>query len=252
MLIPLRDNLVFQGLCYVVLMVIGLAASIWGGSLFLSDKDSLLLTEAFAFRFEDVYGGHLVDVSVRGITAMFLHGSLWHLVSNIWMLWIFGRSMEQTFGRLAFVLLVTCSSVIGLTLEAVLADVSGGSAIGASAGVSGVMGAYMVLYPLARIEAIFFAVIVFARIFVPAWALIAFWVIASDVLGVLGPDDGIAHWGHIGGFVTGVLAATLLTRGTALVQFVAIVRGAVGGRRPIGGRVPWRRPPTKGDGWDDD
>lgn len=144
------------------------------------------------------------------VTSMFLHGGWFHLIGNMWFLWIFGDNIEDQFGHFGYLLFYLFSGIgAGLT-HAVMNLGSGAPAIGASGAVSGVMGAYMVFFPRSRVLTLvpFF---VFFTVQLPAVVVLGYWFLIQFLSGVgslgLHTDTGVAFWAHIGGFLLGVLVA---------------------------------------------
>jgi len=152
----------------------------------------------------------LVHGGTTLLTCMFLHGSLLHVLGNMWSLWLFGDNVEDRMGTgrfLAFYLV--CGVVAGLTHVAFEAHTAMPT-LGASGAVAGVMGAYMVMYPRARVVVLL--PIGFYPLFMewPAIAYLGLWFANELLLGTmsLGIDravGGIAFWAHVGGFAAGVL-----------------------------------------------
>lgn len=148
-------------------------------------------------------------------TSMFLHGGWGHLLGNSLFLWVFGNNIEDSMGSFRFaVFYVVC----GLAAAAAHVFVEPSSAlptIGASGAISGVMGAYLLLYPRVRVK-MFFFFIVFFRVFrIPAWIVLLYWFALQIMEGLPqlapGPEltGGTAVWAHVGGFVAGVLLVKL-------------------------------------------
>jgi membrane associated rhomboid family serine protease len=145
-------------------------------------------------------------------SSMFLHGNLFHLISNMWMLWIFGDNVEDCMGHgryLVFFLLCGIASVAAQTIS------SPGSMIpmiGASGAISGVLGAYFLTYPQARVLTLVPIVFFIYLIELPAYFFLGFWFVMQFIQGSLHSlnstttgTGGIAFWAHVGGFVAGVL-----------------------------------------------
>ncbi len=178
----------------------------------------------------------------RWITHMFLHGSLMHILGNMLYLWIFGDNVEDYFGRGTFLALYIFWGVVAAAVHMAATYVQYGvtgleellyvPAVGASGAISGVLGAYAVLYPHARIVAVSFIFII-GIITIPAWAFIGFWFIYQLIYGTIDilvaaalqvPGvSGVAYWAHIGGFVAGALTAYFARprrrRGTYMYQW---------------------------------
>ena len=144
-------------------------------------------------------------------TSMFLHGGFLHIVGNMWYLWIFGDNIEDVCGKGKFLLFYFGSGLIASIAHAISAWGSMIPAIGASGAISGVLGAYALLYPRARVHtAIVFFFIHLTML--PAVLLLGFWfvlqVLSASVLLVTGLSPGVAYWAHIGGFIAGVALIT--------------------------------------------
>ena len=156
------------------------------------------------------------------LTSMFLHGGWLHLIANMWTLWLFGKAVENRMGPMRFLLFYLLAGLAaGLMHWFTNAD-STIPTVGASGAIAGVLGAYFILYPLARIIVLF--PIVFVPFFfeLPALIYIGFWFLSqvySGMLSGLGPNDvgGVAWWAHVGGFLAGVVVHRLflLPRGRA-------------------------------------
>jgi membrane associated rhomboid family serine protease len=159
----------------------------------------------------------LVAAATAGlVTHLFLHGSWLHLFGNLLFLWIFAPNVEDRLGRPLFLgvyLLGGFAAALGHILVDPSSDVP---MIGASGAISAVLGAYMVLFPRARIQSLVFLVFYYDLIAVPAWIVLGFWFLLQLVdglasLGLMGGTDvGIAFWAHIGGFAAGVAVAVPL------------------------------------------
>ena len=146
-------------------------------------------------------------------TSMFMHGSLLHLGGNMLFLWIFGNNIEDSMGRLTFVLFYLLGGLAALGFH-VLSDPSSPiPTVGASGAIAAVLGAYARLYPRARVVTLVFIVIIFTVITLPALLVLGVWLLLqllpafSDP--VTGGGGGVAYFAHIGGFVFGVIAIKL-------------------------------------------
>lgn len=142
---------------------------------------------------------------VNIFTSMFLHGGFLHIAGNMLFLWIFGDNVEDYFGHIKFLFFYfACGCAAALT-QALLSPSSIMPMVGASGAISGVLGAYLYLYPWARIRSIFWFFIFIERIEVPAGFYLAFWFI-FQILGLANTANaGIAFGAHTGGFIAGLL-----------------------------------------------
>ena len=141
------------------------------------------------------------------ITAMFMHGSWEHLLGNLLFLWVFGNNIEDSMGHLRFIVFyVLCGLAAGLA-HVYMGPASLLPAVGASGAISGIMGAYVVLYPHARVQTWIpplFVVNIRAMFFLAYWFVLQL-VMASQTFGAAGEEGGVAVWAHVGGFVAGLL-----------------------------------------------
>ncbi|MEW6224317.1 MAG: rhomboid family intramembrane serine protease [Chloroflexota bacterium] len=158
-------------------------------------------------------GDWLSDPVLDVFTSMFLHAGWLHLLGNMLYLWIFGNNVEDLMGRplyLGFYLLGGVAAVAGQVLIDPASDIP---MIGASGAISATLGAYLVLYPGARIQSLVFLGFFYQLIAVPAVIVLGFWFVLQviDGLGSLGAatgvEGGVAFFAHIGGFVMGALLA---------------------------------------------
>jgi membrane associated rhomboid family serine protease len=137
------------------------------------------------------------NVWVAALLSMFLHGSLGHLLSNMWFLWIFGNNVEEAYGTGGYVLMYLAAG-LGATAAFVLANPeTTAPMIGASGAIAGVLGAYLVLFPTHRVLTFFF----FIFVQVPAGAYLALWFFLQFAY----RQPGVAWEAHVGGFIVGVL-----------------------------------------------
>ncbi|HDJ97184.1 MAG TPA: rhomboid family intramembrane serine protease [Thermofilum sp.] len=154
------------------------------------------------------------------ITSMFMHGGWMHLIGNMVYLYIFGDNVEDAFGHLGYLAFyiiagLGASLVHLLSLFLMPPDLLYYSlrvpAVGASGAISGVLGAYMILYPRARIRTLVVYYVI-TIISIPAYYYIGFWFLYQLLMGMLAIEipSGVAFWAHVGGFVTGVLIVKLL------------------------------------------
>ena len=146
-------------------------------------------------------------LSMTLITSMFLHGGFFHIIGNMLYLWIFGNNVEDSMGRFRFLGFYLLSGVVaGLTQTYANPD-SRVPMIGASGAVSGVLGAYLVLYPHARVITLVTFGWFIRLIEIPALVVLGFWAIVQFLNGVLtlGVGSGVAWFAHIGGFISGAL-----------------------------------------------
>lgn len=144
-------------------------------------------------------------------TSMFIHGGWLHLIGNMVYLWVFGRNIEDRFGHLKFLIIYLTSGIIAVSAQTYITQDSLSPMVGASGAIAGISGAYLMLFPFARIKTLIIFVFIMA-IDLPAVVLLGFWFLLQFFQGVgsLGTLEGhIAYWAHVGGFITGLVAALL-------------------------------------------
>jgi membrane associated rhomboid family serine protease len=141
------------------------------------------------------------------ITSMFLHGGWFHLIGNLWFLWIFGNNIEDSMGRLRFLAFYLITGLAAAAAHIVSDPGSQVPMVGASGAISGIMGAYLVLYPRVRVHTLFIIIILIRVIPLPAWVLLGYWFLIQILAGTASPGTGggVAFWAHVGGFAAGVL-----------------------------------------------
>lgn len=159
---------------------------------------------------------HPLTAWVTILTSMFLHGGWFHMLTNMWVLFIFGDNVEARMGGAAFLVFYVLSGVAAGLLQAFLLPSSMTPVIGASGAIAGVLGAYLVLYPRSRIASLVPIFFIFTLVEVPAFVYLAFWFISQLFSGLMsfeGADSsGIAWWAHVGGFVFGIISSLLFAR----------------------------------------
>src|SRR6185437_1249954 len=146
------------------------------------------------------------------LTSMFLHGGWWHIIGNMWVLWIFGDNIEDQLGHFAYLIFyLFCGLAAGIT-HILLNVGSNIPTAGASGAIAGIMGAYFLLYPRAKVLTLVPLIIFFTFWWLPAWIVLGYWFLIQFFSGTLtraaamGHDTGgIAFWAHVGGFVAGIV-----------------------------------------------
>jgi membrane associated rhomboid family serine protease len=153
------------------------------------------------------------------LTSMFMHGGWLHLIGNMWFLWVFGNNVEDSTGRVRFVLFYLLCGAVAAAAQSVANPGSAIPMVGASGAISGVMGAYIVLYPRVRVHMLIFLGIFITTITVPAYLMLGYWFFLQ-ILGGLPmlarESGGVAFMAHAGGFVAGMILV-LLFRNSRLV-----------------------------------
>jgi membrane associated rhomboid family serine protease len=149
------------------------------------------------------------------LSHMFLHGSWMHLLGNMWFLWLFGNNVEDAMTRPRFLGFYLACGLAAAALQIATDPSSAIPMVGASGAISGVMGAYLVLYPRVRVFTLIPLGFILQTIALPAWMMLIYWMALQFLGGFMsmgGEGGGVAFWAHIGGFVAGVVLVKLFTR----------------------------------------
>jgi membrane associated rhomboid family serine protease len=155
------------------------------------------------------------------VTSMFLHGSWMHLLGNMWFLWLFGNNIEDAMTRPRFLIFYLLCGLAAALLQTFVSPDSIVPMVGASGAISGVMGAYLVLYPRVRVFTLVPLGFFITTVALPAWAMLLYWAFLQLVSGIgtvfIERQGGVAFWAHIGGFAAGVLLIRVFQRTDHLV-----------------------------------
>lgn len=150
----------------------------------------------------------LLAVVIPFFTSLFLHGSWMHVIGNMWFLYIFGDNVEDYLGHFKYLVFYLLTGVLAMGTHVVMSLHSTAPAVGASGAIAGVLGAYFVLYPRARVLTWFFVFVVW----VPAWIILGYWFVLNFLSGTATAlavqrqnMGGVAFWAHVGGFISGAL-----------------------------------------------
>jgi membrane associated rhomboid family serine protease len=183
----------------ISLIILNVFIFIWS----LSDFENIILT----------YGFIPAKFSLFSLfTSMFLHGGLDHLFGNMWYLWIFGDNVEDKLGKAKFLLLYFLSGLSAIFFQYLTDPTSTIPSIGASGAISGILGAYLLLFPREKI----LTSIQYTFIRIPAYIVIGFWFLIQFIFGTAsllgGTGSNIAFWAHVGGFLFGLAFTKLIVK----------------------------------------
>lgn len=220
MFIPIRDDAPTVRTPYVTIILIITNSLIFLLSVFQGPRGFQMLTYQFGFiPYELVHGVELTpalpaSLYLTPLTSMFMHGGWMHLIGNMLFLWIYGNNVEDYFGPIKFTLFYLMSGLAAIALYTLFGPNSEIPLIGASGAIAGVMGAYIVLHPRARITILF--VFVFIQFMVlPAKVVLGLWFVVQLLMSLTGSSTGggVAYLAHVGGFVFGWGLLKLITKG---------------------------------------
>ncbi|HEX8990897.1 MAG TPA: rhomboid family intramembrane serine protease, partial [Anaerolineales bacterium] len=149
-------------------------------------------------------------------TSMFLHGGWFHILSNMWVLFIFGDNVEDRMGGARYLVFYLLSGVAAALMQGFVLPASHVPTIGASGAIAGVLGAYLILYPRAKVASLVPILFIFTIIELPAFLFLLFWFVSQLFSGWLAlqgaAGSGVAWWAHVGGFVFGMATVGLFSR----------------------------------------
>ena len=221
-MLPLKDDQPSYSTPYITWFLIALNILIFLFQATLDRRSS----EILAMQFGEVpshlaaflAGSHrytLPQVVLPFFTSMFLHGSWMHVIFNMWGLYIFGDNVEDHLGHFAYLVFYLLSGLIAMTTQVAMYAHSNIPTVGASGAIAGVMGAYFVLYPRARILTWIFELLIVV-VWVPAWIILGYWFVLNLLSGTATAlavhrqnMGGVAFWAHVGGFVAGMVMIKL-------------------------------------------
>jgi membrane associated rhomboid family serine protease len=233
-MIPLRDILPTRRYPIVTVVLIAINVAVYAYQVMLGKSAGAFVASYAMTPFEITHGTDVVGavggspirhaagppiIYLTLITSMFMHGGLLHLGGNMLYLWIFGNNVEDYLGRAKF---IAFYFLCGLGAHAAQIAVSRDSTIptlGASGAIAGVLAAYLVLYPKARVLSLIFLGIFIRVIEIPAFILILFWILLQSLQGFVSlgagqiAQGGVAWFEHIGGFASGLVLLIILSGG---------------------------------------
>jgi membrane associated rhomboid family serine protease len=230
-MIPLKDDVPSRSVPVVTIALIALnvLAFFYQFSLgFDAGEGSATAGEAFVYEFGAIpcrltgscaAPGEFPNPAVTVLTSMFLHGGLLHIAGNMLYLWIFGDNVDDTLGHVRFLFFYLLSGVGAAAAQTLVSPASTVPMIGASGAISGVLGAYILLFPYASILTLVTFGFFIRFIHIPALVVLGFWIVLQFLYGTItfsasamGRSDqgGVAWFAHIGGFVAGILLLFLM------------------------------------------
>ncbi|MFQ5703835.1 MAG: rhomboid family intramembrane serine protease [Gemmatimonadales bacterium] len=151
------------------------------------------------------------------VSSVFLHGGWLHLIFNMWFLWVFGNNIEDAMGHGRFLIFYLICGVLAALAQVFTQQSSPVPMVGASGAISGIMGAYLVLYPKVRVHMLVFLGFFITTISVPAYLMLLYWAFLQflggvPTIGAGGSTGGVAFMAHLGGFVAGALLIRFFTK----------------------------------------
>ena len=203
MFFPYKDDNPRVLVPYVTYGILGINILVFIGQILLSISDPDLGT-AIIYTFGFVPAKFSI---ITIITSMFIHGGLAHIIGNMWFLWLFGDNVESVLGRLKYFLFYMVCGIGAALGQFLISTSSQVPMVGASGAIAGILGAYMIQFPKARVHVLVILIFI-TTIAVPAQIVLGLWFLMqlTGGLGTLGMDTtgGVAWFAHVGGFISGV------------------------------------------------
>jgi membrane associated rhomboid family serine protease len=212
-MIPLTDTIRSRHFPLMTWLLLLINAAVFAFELGLSNGALNQWVSTFALvpgRWANMPGWFALTV----FTSMFMHAGWWHFLSNMWILFIFGDNVEDRMGPLSFLGFYLVSGVAAALAQVLISPFSMMPVLGASGAIAGVMGAYFLLYPRARVVTVIPILIFPWIVHVPAVLFLGLWFVGQLFSGVaaVGAVSGVAWWAHIGGFAFGLLGLRAFLR----------------------------------------
>ena len=210
--LPLFDRLVSTRTPYVSWGILGACVIVFLWQLSLDSYSLRLVTLKYGVIPSVLFGHQSLPAELQSIhpyfsiiTSMFLHGGWLHIASNMLYLWIFGDNIEASMGHFKFILFYIICGAAAAFAQSIIAPYSITPMIGASGGIAGILGAYIVLHPKAPIQVLMIILIFIRFIILPAWVVLGVWIGTQFAAAPVAFSDegGVAYFAHIGGFIAG-------------------------------------------------
>ncbi len=217
---PLKDNIPSRTFPYVNYMLIFINFIVFFYELSLGKYLQLFIAQygfvPIRFTIGLEQGVPLSKLLLPAFTSMFLHGGWFHIIGNMWFLYIFGDNVEDRLGHFHYLLFYLTAGLIAVFFQYSLAPYSKIPMIGASGAIAGVLGAYMVFYPYAKVLTLLIIFIFIEIIYIPAFLYLFLWFFIQFIYGTSSAmlagttGGGVAWWAHIGGFIFGIVWAFIM------------------------------------------
>jgi membrane associated rhomboid family serine protease len=218
-MIPLRDDTPRFTTPFVTYFLLALNIAVFFFELALDDNSRTAFIYQFGVVPAHVTGGVAAGAAGASLfpllTSMFMHAGWLHLIANMWVLWIFGDNIENYFVHFRFLLFYLTAGIAAGLMHILFNLGSTVPSVGASGAIAGVMGAYFLLYPNARVLTLVPFFVVFFT-WLPAWLVLGYWFVVQFLSGTAGvlsttgsTSGGVAFWAHVGGFAAGAALVKL-------------------------------------------
>lgn len=227
-MIPIRDSQRSQSIPFVSILIICICSYVFFYTVTLYPADIPAFFNQYGLIplkfFHKSYLWHSGLAGIPGsvlLTTLFMHGSLLHILANMWSLWIFGDNVEDNFGHIGFLIFYLVCGIIASLAHVWFQSESPMPTVGASGAIAGVMGAYLTMFPRAKVLVLIPLLLWPLYVEVPAILFVGLWAYTQIMEGLNALQDptlpfqgGVAWWAHVGGVVSGVLLTPMFRRRT--------------------------------------
>lgn len=214
-MIPFKDDTPTRTFPFITIgiIILNIAIYLWGLLLPADLQKTAYSYGAIPHNLLTFAGNQPIHPAATIFSSMFLHGGLFHVAGNMLYLWIFGDNIEDRLGHFRFLIFYLFAGVVAAYANAAVEAASAIPMIGASGAVSGVLGAYLLLFPHSRVHTLVFFGFFLQVVRIPAYFVIGFWAVIQFLNGLLAQgilhQSGIAWFAHIGGFLFGLITIKL-------------------------------------------
>ena len=216
---PIKDENPTQTRPYMTCILIGLNILIYFHQISLTENENYTLILEYGFKPAHFFSYNTqkyynISPILTIFTSMFMHGGILHLLGNMLFLWIYGNNIEDSMGHIKFLIFYLICGFTAAFLQAIVSPTSSTPMIGASGAVSGVLSAYFLLFPKARVLTLIILVIFITFIRIPAGILIGLWFLSqiTNAYFIDPNSPGVAWYAHIGGFLMGLFLIPFLKK----------------------------------------
>jgi rhomboid family protein len=221
-MIPLRDSTPSGTIPAVTIAIIAVNCLVWFYEVSLGQRAQGFIVEygLIPLRFVKFYqyqGGFMDNAAVPLFASIFMHGGWLHIIGNMWFLWIFGDNVEDRLGHFKFLLFYLLCGMGASLFHVMFNAGSRVPTVGASGAISGILGAYLISYPHARVTTLLIIIFFIRIVELPAFLFLIFWFVFQFVSGTSSlaahqDTGGVAYWAHMGGFVVGIVLLWLFPK----------------------------------------
>lgn len=208
-MIPLRDDQHTDSFPFFTFLILIINLFVYGYQMSLPAAQWRAFVETWGFIPLRVWEAPLQVTLITLFTSMFIHGGLLHVAGNMLYLWVFADNVEDQLGSIKFLFFYFASGLAGTLFQFLFSPQAQLPVVGASGAIAGILAAYLLLFPYAKILTVLIIFIFIRIVYLPAWMLLGFWIFIQFLHGVvsigLPSAGGVAWFAHIGGFLAGAM-----------------------------------------------